>query len=204
MAKASVEQISITRALNELKLLDKRISKHIQSSVFVTHEVNKKVNAKVFTPKEDLQSINDLIQRRQIIKSKIMESNAITKVTIAGKTMTVVEAIELKESIKYKKELRDRIAHQVRRARKEIEDINEVAQGRLDSLLQANFGKESKTKDSEMEAISKPFLERNEAKELDPLGIDSVYEKLENEIDDFENEVDFVLSESNSLTKIEI
>lgn len=198
------EQMSITRALNELKLLDKRIDKTIRATSFISYEINKKVIDKEFTPKEDLQSIEDLIQRRQTIKSKIMESNAVTKVEISGKTMTVVEAIEMKDSIKYKKQLCDRIISDVRAKRSKIEDINEVTQGRLDSLLQANFGKESKTKDSETEAIAKPFLERNEAKEIDPIGIDKYYGQLQEEIDNFESEVDFILSESNALTKIEI
>jgi hypothetical protein len=55
-----------------------------------------------------------------------------------------------------------------------------------------------------MEAIAKPFLERNEAKLEDPLNLDSLIESLSQEILEFTSNVDYVLSESNALTQIEI
>lgn len=199
-----MENISITRALAELKLLDKRISKGIKDSDFLSYEINKKNILKTFEPKEQLQSVEDLIARRALLKSKIMESNASTKVKIAGKEMLVIEAIEMKETIQYKKQLLKTLENTRLAVRTRIENINEDVKHRLDGLLQANFGKESKTKDSETEAIAKPFLERNEAKEVDLIDIDNKIKTLSDEIDTFESEVDFVLSESNSLTKISI
>lgn len=100
-----MESISITRALSELKLLDKRILKGIKDADFLSYEINKKNVLKTFEPKEQLQSVEDLIARRSTLKSKIMESNASTKVKIAGKEMLVIEAIEMKETIQYKKQL---------------------------------------------------------------------------------------------------
>lgn len=199
-----LEKISITRALSELKLLDKRIRKLIKSSCFIDYTVNSKQNVKDFNPESDLQSVNDLIARRKNIKSAIMKSNATTNVTIGGVTMTVIDAIEMKEGIEYKKLLREKMLIQRRDVLSLIENINIDVDARLDKLLQANFGKESKTKDSETEAISKPFLERNQAVESDPIGINDVYMDLDTEIDEFESEVDFTLSESNSTTFIEV
>jgi hypothetical protein len=43
-----------------------------------------------------------LISRRATLKSAIMKSNATTKVTIGSKEMLVIDAIEMKETIKYK------------------------------------------------------------------------------------------------------
>ena len=47
----------------------------------------------------------DLISRRNKIKSAIIMSNAKTVVEVAGKQMTVAEAIDKKSSIEYEKEL---------------------------------------------------------------------------------------------------
>jgi len=199
-----MESISITRALSELKLLDKRINKGISTADFLSYEINKKNVLKTFEPKEQLQSVEDLITRRSLLKAKIMESNAKTVVKIAEKDMLVIEAIEMKETIQYKKSLLNTLQATRKSVRSKIESINEDVKYRLDGLLQANFGKESKTKDSETDAISKPFLERNEAKEVDLIDIDKKIDELENEILSFESEVDFVLSESNSLTKIQL
>ena len=198
------EQISITRALNELKLLDKRIEKTILSSKFLTLKINEKNQDNDFKPKENLQSINDLIKRRSLMKSKIMESNAETEVTIAGTKMTVVEAIELKDSIKYKKKLLEKLVKDCKSTRASIENINSDVKERLDVLLQSHFGKDAKVKDSDTEAIIKPFMNMNEAKEVDLINIDNIIISLTGEIDSFESEVDFILSESNAITKIEI
>ena len=92
--------MSLHRALSELKTLDKRIHKQIDDSKFVgVKHKNKKVNLfqdeKEFIreAKADYQSIIDLITRKQKIKKAIVEANANTKVTVAGKEMTIADAI---------------------------------------------------------------------------------------------------------------
>ena len=133
-----------------------------------------------------------------------MKSNATTKVTIGNVEMLVIDAIEMKETIKYKENFLQQLKSQQNNIRYTIASTNENVNARLDKLLEANFGKESKTKADEMEAISKPFLERNEAKLEDPLNIDSLIESLSEEILAFTSNVDYALSESNALTQIEI
>jgi len=200
-----MEKITITRALSQLKLLDKRITKAIKNSSFGNYTVGGKPNDSDFTPKEDFQKITDLIDYRAKIKSGIMKKNSTTKVKIGDKTMTVVDAIEMKDSIKYTKELLRKIGTDINTATENCDNINYDVQRRLDSLLEANFGKDTKSSSRDYSAVSDPFLERNEAKlspEVD--NFRKIYEELENEIDVFESEVDLVLSESNSTTFIQI
>lgn len=197
-------KITITRALNELKLLDSRIDKSINQAVFVDYTVNGKNSQKEFTPKEDLQSINDMINRRQKIKSLIMESNAKTEVTVAGKKMKVIEAIETKSSIGYKLKLLGRLKNNLLTVNNIIERTNQNVQERLDNLLISNFGKDKKANEDDFAAVSVPFLKTNEAKLDDKIEIQKEIKALEEFIDTFTSEVDFVLSESNALTTIEI
>ncbi|GED72527.1 hypothetical protein BRE01_62290 [Brevibacillus reuszeri] len=204
-------EISITRGLSELKLLDKRIQKGINETTFITSAIGQKPVSGYTATKEyeqntekNHQSIVDLIKRRQIIKSQIVESNAKTKVTISSKSMTVAEAIERKTSIQYDKLLLEKMRRDYIHAVNQVESKNEEVQLRLDKLLEANFGKDSKVKDSEMDAISKPFKEQNEAKLVDPLKLKEKIDTLSKEIDEFESEVDFILSESNTITKIHL
>ena len=199
-----MEKITITRALAELKLLDKRIAKAISEGKFVSYSINGKNAINTFKPSEEKQSIEALIARRATIKAAIMKSNATTKVTIGNVEMLVIDAIEMKETIKYKENFLQQLKSQQLNIRYTIASTNENVNARLDKLLEANFGKESKTKADEMEAISKPFLERNEAKLEDPLNIDSLIESLSEEILAFTSNVDYALSESNALTQIEI
>ena len=202
--KTPVEKISITRALTTLKLLDKRINKAVNGCVFVNIKVGDKEKYEKFTPKEDLQSVTDLIAYRARMKSAIMTSNSNTKVKIGKTEMTVVEAIELKDSIQYKKSLLNKLVGDYNRAKTEVENTNIQVSQRLDSLLVASFGKDVQNKGTEYEATSKQFLKHNEANIVDPLGTPDLVQELQDEIDTFEAEVDFVLSESNATTLIEV
>lgn len=204
-------ELSITRALAELKLLDKKIEKAIGQAKFTAIAIGKKP-VKGYTSIEEFekdvksqyQSVMDLMKRRQDIKSAVVKSNATTEVTIAGKVMTVAEAIEMKVFIGYKQNLLHKLMVEFNRANDQAEIENQNVKVRLDKMLEASFQKDSKTKDTEIENISKPYLEANEARVVDPLNARKKIEELQEEIDNFLAEVDFVLSESNTITKITI
>lgn len=197
-----METISITRALGQLKLLDKRISKAITAGNFANYTVGGKSYLDKFTPEADLQSVQDLINYRAKLKASIMVSNSTTDITIGETTMTVVEAIESKESIKYRKDLLRKMKSDVSNVESTVLMSNEQVQERLDRMLEASFGRDSKPTGTEFETVGKPFLDKNEFVSVDNVKIQETITKLENEIDTFEAEVDLVLSESNATTNI--
>lgn len=203
-------KMTIHRALAELKLLDKRIDKQIKGSVpfcVVKKKDEKQVNGmslEEYNKKVEgnFNAIIDLIKRREQIKAKIMHSNTITKVNVAGEEMTVAEAIERKNTIEYKKKLLNRLRSDLQMALDEMEDGNIILLDKLESFLEATLGDNPSSK--EIETVSEMFKEKNELKLYNPINIEKKIEKLEEEIEDFLMEVDFVLSESNSKTTIEI
>lgn len=95
-----MEQMLVTKGLNELKLLDSRIMRKIKDASFISVaklsavNVDGKVSKEEFkaNAKADYMAITDLIKRRDKIKAAIVKSNAIIMVEIAGKKMTVAEA----------------------------------------------------------------------------------------------------------------
>lgn len=203
-------EITIHRALAELKLLDKKIMKQVLDSTpfcVAKKKDEKQIEGLTLTEynskvKGNFDSIIALIARREQIKSKIMYSNAITKVNVAGEEMTVAEAIERKNTIEYKKKLLNRLRSDLQMALDEIEDGNIILLDKLESFLEATLGDNPSSK--EIETVSEMFKEKNELKLYNPINIEKKIEKLEEEIEDFLMEVDFVLSESNSKTTIEI
>lgn len=99
------QEMSIHRALIELKLIASKLQAKIQA-IKVVGVVDK--DGKIGTQTRDefeksvtanVQSIEDLIRRRSVIKNAIVASNAVTKVTVAGKEMTVADAINRKVEI---------------------------------------------------------------------------------------------------------
>lgn len=208
-----MEQITITRGLAELKLLDARITKEIQQSSFVSLfqkrnnkelRTNKTKEEFEVSSKASLQSIKDLINRRNKIKSEILKSNAVTIVKIGKEEMSVVEAIDKKSSIEYDKLLLAKLKNENVTINNQIASHTAQLNNQVDSMLQQNLGADKKASKDDWDQIAKPFIEANEMNKLDAIKIDSLITKLDSDIDSFIAEVDFVLSESNSKTMIEI
>ena len=208
-----MRKISITEALNELKLYDSKITKAIYNARLVG--AAKKSSDKVgVVTKEDFverakasyQSVTDLIANRNALKSAIVKSNAVTEVTINGKTMTVAEAIERKNSIDYDETLLSEMKRQYASATDTVAKENKKVDNKVDELLATLIGKDSAkdiSKESQ-EAVEKPYRAKNEYEFVDPIGLLDKIEALESDIDGFKSEVDTRLSVANSITMIEI
>lgn len=206
--------MSITRALCELKLLDKKINSKLNKSNNDFVEVKKESDTKIRdisvekfinNASSKYQSIIDLIERRKVIKCEIVKSNAINKVNIANKEYTVAEAIERKNSIIYEKMLLDELKHQYLSAIDDLENKNERMKLKLQNIVEAMVGKENtKNLSIDVSNFIKDYEKREGYKLVDPLKIKEKIDKLENDILEFEANVDFSLSESNSITKIAV
>ena len=203
-------QISVTRALAEVKSLNDRIEKATRGTTFVSVTVGGKTTngADLQTVSNqlaaNLQSVQDLIARRQKVKGAIIRSNAVATVTINGIEMTVAEAIERKGSIDKERTLLAVLKGQLSQVRTAIERNNVTMQGKIDAMLITAVGKERKATEEELEAISKPYTASNVTAALDPSGLESVIQKLEDAVNGFVFEVDFVLSEVNAKTVVEV
>jgi hypothetical protein len=213
-----MEKITITRALAELKLLDKKIKKRVDLRsnntlvpVGLYQNRNKKIIGTNQTIEEfekntraNYQSIKDLISRRNAIKIAIIESNSKTEVTINGSVFTVAGAIERKNSIEYDKSLLKTLSTQYNDSLERQESHNIDMNEKIDKMIEANLGSDKKRDSTEYKLIAEPYQDANEMKICDPLNVSKEIEDLDEEIEGFLNEVDFVLSESNSQTYIEV
>lgn len=208
-----MREISVTEALNELKLYDSKITKAITNASFVGGA--KKSSDKIGVVSKDTfidrakstyQSSIDLITNRNSLKSAIVKSNAITEVKVADKVMTVAEAIERKNSIEYEETLLSETKRQYANASEFVNKENKKVDNKVDELLATLIGKDSDKKISkeDQEAIEKPYRDKNEFELIDPIEIYDKIVKLEEEIDNFKSQVDTQLVISNAITKIAI
>ena len=209
-------QMSITQGLAELKLLDKRIVKLVGTSDsrytsegFACIDLmtkTKPVDMERFK-KEALanyQSLNDLMKRRDTIKRAIILANATTQVKIGSWSGTVAEAIEQKSSIKYKETLIKSMERQVEEVMSRFRTETSELQGRLDRLLSSEMGKDVKTNPETVDALSRSFTENNKIAIVDPLDTSKLIATLEEEVEGFATNVDWVLSEINGKTMITV
>lgn len=198
-------QISVTRALNNLKLLDSKINSKIQGAVFAAYEVNGKPSVQDFRPESDYQSVQDLIKERAKLKSAIMLSNTKTEVEINGKKMSVLDAIELKSSIQYEQILLRKLQQDYSKVNSNIENINARVQNTIDELVSKFAGKDAKTSTTESDSLVKSYKDTNEAKFVESkFDIIKVIKEKEEEIMTFISEVDLILSEANAKTMLDV
>jgi len=200
--------MSVTQALPELKLLEKRIDKvmeGIQDWCKVSHNgapVDKDKHKK--ETEAQLQSFQDLVKRRDLIKRAIILSNANTRVKIGSFEGTVAEAIEYKMSIRFKRDLLDAMKSSLTNKREEYERKKGEVDGRLERLLQSELGKDVKTNPETITALTNSFRENNKVELVDPLDLAAKIQTMEDELDSFQTNVDWVLSQANATTMIEV
>lgn len=203
-------QISITRALAEIKILSDRIATAASAGMVSVVVDGKSVDSGKPTQeveailKANLQQAQDLIKRREVLKSAIVVSNAKTNVTIGSQEMTVAEAIERKQSVAFQQQLLQALKTQLMRANAKVNQTNTEVEARADALVQTAVGRDRKVEQAEIDAIVKPFRAKNEASIADPNKVADVIATMENEISDFVLNVDFALSEVNAVTKIDV
>ena len=206
-----MEEITITRALAELKLLDTRIEKKISEGEFIyfiskKNKSNVNQDTLVTNSKASYQSITDLIARRQKLKSAIIWSNSTTQVKLGDEIMTVADVIERKQLVVFYQKLLLKMKQNRERVLNQLENHNQQMESDLQKILEINFGKSSnvKTNSDDIENISKTYREHNKADVLDAVGLDNKVSEVEELLNRYQTESNFVLSESNAMTKITI
>ncbi len=198
--------ITVTRALTELKTLDKRIQAAQAGTVFVSvHGQIRKPLHGASDAAANYQSICDLIERRRALKAALTISNATTCVKVCDLDMTVAEAIEMKSSVKHRKTLLATMKSQYSSAISEIETTNERHRAQLQVQLGTRGGESGASLNTkELSSYSDEYMKVNGLALYDPISIKSKITQQENFITEFENQIDHVLSEKNATTCITI
>lgn len=209
------ETMTVTKALKELKLSNDKIASRMDkiNPTFVT--VGEKLNGVMVTPAEKekwkreqksiLDSVKALIKRRDALKRAVVLSNAKEKVTIGEETMTIAEAIEKKNSIVYREQLLERLKQFQNQTRRTLENEKEVANESIHQMMMQFLGREkSNSSSKESEAQRKVFEEMFKIDLIEAYDVDEMINRLSKEIEEFELNVDDVLSVSNATTTIVI
>jgi len=204
--KSSVsEEMTLTRALVELKTIDKRIQKTIEESTFCSIRGDlRKEDPKCANAQSNYDKIRDLMNRRVKIKSAIVTSNANTFIRVCGMDLSVAEAIELKSSIKNHKNLLMKMKQQYGEAMMKIEQENQRTRTNLENSLNKVSVDSNSNEKLNVADYSKSYMKVHGVEIYDPIKLEEKIASMEKFISDYESEVDFVLSERNATTKIMI
>ena len=208
------ETMNIHQALVELKTLDKRIDSAVQEGEWVI--ANKHSNTKIGgidlkeyieNVKSRHQKVTSLIARAEAIKRAVVNSNAVTKVIIAGKAYTVAEAIDMKNhGIDRLRMLVGKMNHDYTLAMVSADRANGPdLERRADDYVRTMIGNtDVKGMTEEVKRLREEFIKAQTLELVDPIGVLKQIELLNEQINAFEVNVDSALSVSNALTTIEV
>lgn len=215
---ATKEQMTVHKALAELKVIDSRINNAIRSGTFVV--ANKHSNDKIHgmtinefknSMKSDFQKVSDLIARRNAIKKAVVASNAVTKIKVGDTEYTVATAIEMKNhGMEFKNTFKKCLESQYAVAKNDLDKnsgdpLEKRAENYVLSVIQAQPKDSKMAVDSEaMKNLRAQYIKDNTYDIIDPIGVKDAIEQLDNEISSFITEVDAALSVSNALTVLDI
>ena len=213
MAKKTKEtkrEITLHKALVELKTLDSRIIKKANDHLIAWKQGEKWVHnvlpMKEFEDwvKANYQSMRDLLEEKENIKKGVMKANSTTKITVGNVGMFIIDAINKKDSIKLERQIIQTLKNQIAENTNFVNNNNSNVKIALDKILEVSVQKDIKTTSADIEAISAPYMKTNEFALVDPLKLKDKLEKWETEIESFELDIDSALSTANALTTIKI
>jgi hypothetical protein len=204
----AVVNMSVHRGLSELKLYANKIaSLNSEPFVVANKQSNKTIGGRSIEDvnnliKGNFDSMVALIENRKRIKDAIVKSNAATNVTIAGKIMTVAEAIERKASIEFERNFLRILQDQFSQQNNIVEQQNLQLPTKLETFLQSTLGEKRDV--ATVKDLTKTFEDNNKYVLIDPNHIQDYIQALDKSINEFASQVDYTLSESNATTFFDV
>lgn len=208
-------KMSVTRALATLTKVEEKIQKRIEAlnTIHIAKgtDANRQIPGSLQSVEDfeksaqaDFQGVQDLLAVRDDLKAKVVQSNAVTKVEIAGESMTVAQAIERKRTIVFKELLLGKLKSQYNHAQVRLNRDTQEFEAKLEAARAPYVQRDKAPDAAQLAVVEAPVRSMGTPSIVDPLGLADRIRSLEAEIEDFKSNVDFVLSESNARTEVEI
>ena len=216
-------EMTIHRALLELKTLKKRIEKEIGGAEFITCVKGRadKING---VPRKDVEAkyqsnydtIVSLISNYEKIKTAVIRSNAglqgeARTVIVAGSAYTVAELIEELNTVYgreynhgFKGMLVARMQSELSGAKRWIDIQDKDSESKINAYLSNVAGKDTKLSPDEIARHTEDWHKYNDLSLVDPLNLEVKIKALNDEIEKFRVEADAKLSEENAIRKINV
>ena len=208
-------QISVTRALAKISHLDDKITRETakldvirvtkgdgENKTFVDN--NQKIEEFEKDAVSSLQSIKDMLLLRSRLKAAVNKSNSITVVKIGNREMTVAEAIQEKSQIASTEYLISILKRQSTTADERFKRESALYEQKIDQALAVYGGRDKAPSEEGIAVITKPLRDKQLPGVSDAIKVNATIKELQDSVDEFKLEVDFVLSESNASTLVDV
>ena len=206
--------VTITRALSKIKILTDMINNDIKNNVFITTVPNSMLGSEEHTNlvkslTSSHTSLEDKIKEIVKLKRLIAESNLNSYLEVSGKRVSVTEALAMKETMEFYSRFIVTLRKQNNRSAEEVTHTNM----RIAQAIAGNTSDISSNSDIKNEDLEKR-LALNAKQLQESMGIkvvsatketsEQLIESVKDYYNDFVSEIDYLLSEHNAVTTIEL
>ena len=213
-------KMTLHRALAQRKTTKARITKEIETGVFIETTVGTSGKVKG-TPIADVERnirgsydrILALIGNFYDLSTAINRANNgiaddttnIHTVDFDGKQATLSSILAAQEALRYRKQLVEKLRSQLGDAQYDVTNSEMEVAERCDQFLASmGGGDKKKLSAAEIETYSRNFHANNDRKLVDPLGLEKLIEELRERNEALDVECDSKISEINALTQIDV
>lgn len=202
----TVTNMSLHRIIAEIKAIEAKLSS-IQSNIFVQAVITEDT-VQIGAFKTASQSVYDKIVSQMAnlaaLKAARNKANSTTTVVINGDIMTIDEALSKKASAPYQLTLINTLQNQFVQAQRQIEvNIQQIEQ-KINQQMTAMFSGTKKATEDEIKMIRQAAERNQKAVILHADGLKERLEAMKKDFEGFNLEVDFILSEVNATTKVDV
>ena len=201
--------LSLTRLLSEIKTTEERIMKLpvivgvAANSTDRVSDENESVDEFKKTSQSRFDSWYALSERLVRLRTARNKANATTMVTVCGKTITMDEAIAMKSLLNLQKQAVEGFKKQIGLVETFVTRADSDVKAAVDKAVTNSIATGALTK--EQTDLFQDMYQKSLGKSM-VIGesVKAGIKKLEDHITSFSAEIDYVLSEANSTTKVEI
>ena len=214
-------EITIHRALSQLKTTQARIEDRFSKDIYISSTIGKTgmaegrtVDAVEREIRSNYDSMCQLLKNFEALKLAIIRSNSgITEEStnirtgeVDGRQMTVAEAIAIQKYVlPFWSRFVGHLEAQLNETKRSVETANNQANREISSMLDTFSNKDSKNLDqAQVNTITEAYQQNKFRRLVDPLELVRKIDKLHHQIDELAVSVDAFLSESNAISHITV
>jgi hypothetical protein len=207
----ATKTITVYEALEEKKLLEKRLTSGFQKLVYVTAATDAQDTINGIN-REDIDkrlignytSVKTLIDNYAAITAAINQSNAVTKVTIDGKEYTVADAIARYNTIDIEIDFMNALSSQYSSVLQKVQSNNASVEDpeKMASFISGSLGNSTKATEELLKTVQQLYRENNTLKIIDPNKLGEILEDKTKDVCGFKYKFHTALTCSNTITKI--
>lgn len=205
-----MESITLTRVLSEIKDLETKLNEVPQIAGLSTDKTGRveSENCDIDEFKRISQSRFDkwisMADRLTKLRTARNKANATVTVTVAGKSITMDEVISMKSLLKVQKVALETFKRQISSAENQVQKINNEIKAAIDNNVKVAIQASSPLSEEQIAVLENMYRGSNGKTTILGVSVKQGIANLEKHIESFTSEIDYVLSEANASTKVNV